>query len=159
MRTYDLSPLFRSSVGFDRVMRVVDDALRGEDRAPGYPPYNIEQTGEDAYRISMAVAGFTGDELSIETRENAVTITGEKKPNGEGKYLYRGIAQRGFNRTFRLADYVQVTGASLDNGLLHVELKRELPEAVKPRKIAVTTGAAPVADKAKGLLGGAKKAA
>jgi molecular chaperone IbpA len=159
MQTYDFSPLFRSSVGFDRVMRLVDDALRGEDRAPSYPPYNIEQTGEDAYRITMAVAGFSNDELSIETRENAITISGEKAPNGEGKYLYRGIAQRGFNRTFRLADFVQVTGASLDNGLLHVDLKRELPEAMKPRKIAVTAGAPSVGAKAKGLLGGAKKAA
>ena len=135
MRTFDLAPLYRSTVGFDRLFSMLD----GFDAAPGYPPYNIERTGENAYRITVAVAGFAENELTIEAKENTLTIKGEKqvKQDNAGEVLYQGIAARAFERQFQLADYVQVNGASLENGLLHVELVREIPEAKKPRQIAI----------------------
>src|SRR5438045_6334206 len=138
MRTFDLAPLYRSTVGFDRLFSMLD----GFDSAPGYPPYNIERTGETAYRISVAVAGFGENELSIEAKENTLTIKGEKQTNEKtsGEVLYQGIAARAFERVFQLADYVQVKGAALENGLLHVDLVREIPEAKKPRAIPIGTG-------------------
>ncbi|MBV9078142.1 MAG: Hsp20 family protein [Methylobacteriaceae bacterium] len=140
MRQFDLAPLYRSTVGFDRLFSMLDQ-LGGVEATPSYPPYNIERTGESAYRISVAVAGFTPDDLSIEMKENALTIRGERKPSAEGEkrveVLYQGIAARTFERRFQLADYVQVTGANLENGLLHVDLVREIPEAKKPRQIPI----------------------
>ena len=136
MRTFDLAPLYRSTVGFDRLFSMLD----GFEAAPGYPPYNIERTGENDYRITVAVAGFGEGELSIESKENTLTIKGEKQvkqDNASGEVLYQGIAARAFERQFQLADYVQVKGASLENGLLHVDLVREIPEAKKPRQIAI----------------------
>ena len=135
MRTFDLAPLYRSTVGFDRLFSMLD----GFEAAPGYPPYNIERTGENAYRISVAVAGFGENELTIEAKENALTITGEKQVKQEqnGEVLYQGIAARAFERVFQLADYVTVKNASLENGLLHVDLVREIPEAKKPRQIPI----------------------
>ena len=137
MRTFDLAPLYRSTVGFDRLFDLFDQA--GHDSAPGYPPYNIERTGENDYRVSVAVAGFSEADLSIEAKENTLTIKGEKqvKQDNAGEVLYQGIAARAFERQFQLADYVQVKGASLENGLLHVDLVREIPEAKKPRQIAI----------------------
>jgi molecular chaperone IbpA len=141
MRTFDLAPLYRSTVGFDRLFSMLD----GFEAAPGYPPYNIERTGENDYRISVAVAGFAENELSIEAKENTLTIKGEKqvKQDNNGEVLYQGIAARAFERQFQLADYVQVKGASLENGLLHVDLVREIPEAKKPRQIAINGKSAP----------------
>jgi molecular chaperone IbpA len=138
MRQFDLAPLYRNTVGFDRLFSMLDQ-FGGTEATPSYPPYNIERTGENAYRISVAVAGFSQDDLSIEVKENALTIRGDKKVAGEPKadVLYQGIAARTFERRFQLADHVQVTGASLENGLLHVELVREIPEAKKPRQIAI----------------------
>ena len=138
MRTFDLAPLYRSTVGFDRLFSMLD----GFDAAPGYPPYNIERTGENDYRITVAVAGFGENELSIESKENTLTIKGEKqvKEDKNGGVLYQGIAARAFERVFQLADYVQVKGATLENGLLHVDLVREIPEAKKPRQIAIGNG-------------------
>ena len=140
MRTFDLAPLYRSTVGFDRLFSMLD----GFEAAPGYPPYNIERTGENAYRISVAVSGFSQGELSIVAKENTLTIKGEKVANENGKdksaVLYRGIASRAFERVFQLADFVQVKNASLENGLLHVDLVREIPEAKKPRNIAIASG-------------------
>ena len=138
MRQFDLAPLYRNTVGFDRLFSMLDQ-FGGSETAPSYPPYNIERTGENAYRISVAVAGFSQDDLSIEVKENALTIRGEKKNAVEQKseVLYQGIAARTFERRFQLADYVQVTGAALENGLLHLELVREIPEAKKPRQIAI----------------------
>ena len=144
MRTFDLAPLYRSTVGFDRLFSMLNEASGG-DAAPGYPPYNIERTGENAYRISVAVAGFTQDELSITAKENTLTIRGEKrseKQQKSGEVLYQGIAARTFERAFQLADHVLVSGAQLENGLLHVDLVREIPEAKKPRTIAIQNGAA-----------------
>lgn len=142
MNALDFSPLFRSTIGFDRLMRLADAATRVDTAALSYPPYNIEKTGEDTYRLTMAVAGFAKDELEIVAQENAVIVTGKSK-NGEdeGKYLHRGIARRAFERRFHLADHIKVTGASLDNGLLHVELAREVPEQLKPRTIEIAAGA------------------
>ena len=142
MRTFDLAPLYRSTVGFDRMFSLFDQAA-GHDGAPGYPPYNIERTGENAYRISVAVAGFGENDLTIESKENTLTIRGERQEkSGEqpNEVLYQGIAARAFERRFQLADYVQVTGAQLSNGLLHVDLVRELPEAKKPRQIPIGNG-------------------
>ena len=142
MRSFDLSPLYRSTVGFDRLFSLLDQASGVEAGVPGYPPYNIERTGENDYRITMAVAGFSDSELSIESRENTLTVKGEKKAE-EGQnaeVLYRGIAARSFERRFQLADHVAVKGASLENGLLHVDLVREIPEAMKPRTIAIASG-------------------
>jgi molecular chaperone IbpA len=142
MRHFDLSPLYRSTVGFDRLFNLLDQATSNES-APSYPPYNIERTAENAYRITIAVAGFGESDLSIESKENALTVKGEKQPvDGAEKreVLHQGIAARAFERRFQLADYVQVTGASLENGLLHIDLVREIPEAKKPRQIAIGTG-------------------
>jgi molecular chaperone IbpA len=151
MRQFDLSPLYRSTIGFDRLFNMLDQAA-GVETMPGYPPYNIERTGENAYRISVAVAGFGVTDLSIETKENTLAIHGSRERESEhetakSEVLYQGIAARAFERRFQLADHVHVTGASLENGLLHVDLSRELPEAQKPRQIPIgTEGAkAPIA--------------
>jgi len=142
MRTLDLSPLYRASVGFDRLFQTLDQAGRLEDSALSYPPYNIEKVSEDAYRIVMAVAGFGEGDLDITAKENSLVISGKKdKPEAEEvSYLHRGIANRAFERRFDLADHIKVTGAKLENGLLSVELVREIPEAKKPRTIAITSG-------------------
>ncbi len=142
MRTFDLSPLYRSTVGFDRLFNLLDTASGGET-APTYPPYNIERTGQNAYRVTMAVAGFGEGDLDIQAKENVLTVKGEKKEDkqdGEHEVLYRGIAARAFERRFQLADYVVVKGADLADGLLSIELNRELPEALKPRRIDINTG-------------------
>jgi len=135
MRTYDFSPLYRSTVGFDRLFDLLDHAGRGETN---WPPYNIEKRGETEYRITMAVAGFASDELEVTAKEGALVVTGKaQKEEEQGRYLHRGIARRAFERRFQLADHIRVAGASLDNGLLHVDLVREVPEALKPRKIEI----------------------
>jgi molecular chaperone IbpA len=143
MRTYDLTPFYRSTVGFDRLFSLLDQAT--SDGSPGYPPYNIERTGENAYRISVAVSGFAKEELSIVAKENTLTIKGEKVANENSKdkaeVLYRGIAARAFERVFQLADFVVVKNASLEHGLLHVDLVREIPEAKKPRNIPIGSAA------------------
>ena len=143
MRTYDLTPFYRSTVGFDRLFSLLDQTTA--DASPGYPPYNIERTGENAYRITVAVSGFSQNELSIVAKENTLTIKGDKVANENGKdkaeVLYRGIAARAFERVFQLADFVLVKNASLENGLLHVDLSREIPEAKKPRSIPIATNA------------------
>jgi len=140
MRTFDLAPLYRSTVGFDRLFSMLD----GFEAAPGYPPYNIERTGENDYRITVAVAGFGENELSLEVKENTLTIKGEKQVKQEknDEVLYQGIAARAFERVFQLADHVQVKAAALENGLLHVDLVREIPEAKKPRQIPIGNGKA-----------------
>ena len=140
MRTFDLTPLHSSTIGFDRIFSLLNDRA---DTAPTYPPYNIEKTGENTYRISLAVAGFDESELSIESRENTLTIRGAKKNSDEGskgQYLFRGIAARTFERRFQLADYVSAGAAALENGLLHVDLVREVPEAAKPKLIPIGKG-------------------
>src|SRR3989338_7268550 len=142
MTIYDFSPLFRSTVGFDRLARLAESALNTDQTGMTYPPYNIEVTGEDSYRITMAVAGFKESDLSIETHENTLTIAGGKaEESGEVHYLHHGIAGRDFVRRFNIADYVEVTGARLADGLLVVDLVREVPETLKPRKIEITAGA------------------
>ncbi len=156
MRTYDFSPLYRSAVGFDRLANLLESAARtGQEN--GWPPYNIETTGENAYRIEIAVAGFKPDELNIEVKENGLTVTGRKSANddtaADRTFLHRGLAERDFERRFQLADHVVVTGADLTNGLLSITLERQLPEALKPRRIEIGTGAKPV------IEGKAKKAA
>jgi molecular chaperone IbpA len=135
---FDLAPLYRSTIGFDRLASMLDDLSAFE--APAYPPYNIEKLGEDEYRITMAVAGFSEDDLNIELKQNTLTISGKKSERAEnsGEVLHQGIASRAFERRFQLADFVEVRGASLENGLLHVTLKREIPEAMKPRTIAIS---------------------
>jgi molecular chaperone IbpA len=144
MRTYDLSPLFRSTVGFDRLSRLMDAATRIDDSSLSYPPYNIERTGDDTYRISMAVAGFGEGDLTITTQDNQLVITGKlAKDDDKQSYLYRGIAGRAFERRFTLADHIRVSGAALANGLLHVELVREVPEAMKPRQIKINAAGKP----------------
>lgn len=139
MRTFDLAPLYRSTVGFDRLFSMLDQVAGFEGNGSTYPPYNIERTGENAYRITVAVAGFSESEISIEAKENTLTIKGEKAKANEakGEVLYQGIAARAFERVFQLAEHVDVRGASLENGLLHVDLVREVPEAAKPRRIAI----------------------
>ncbi|MBK5964924.1 heat-shock protein [Thiocystis minor] len=142
MTTIDFSPLFRSMIGFDRMTSALETAYRTEPG--GYPPYNIEVNGENAYRITMAVAGFSEQDLSLEVKENILTVSGgrpEDTDSADRKFLYRGIANRNFERKFQLADYVQVLEARLENGLLHIDLRREIPEAMKPRKIEVNSGA------------------
>jgi molecular chaperone IbpA len=142
MRAFDFAPLYRSTVGFDRLFSTLDQLSGVEGSVPSYPPYNIARTDENTYRISVAVAGFTDADLSIEAKENTLTIHGEKQTSNEEKtseVLYQGIAARAFERSFQLADYVQVKGASLENGLLHVDLVREIPEAMKPRAIPITS--------------------
>jgi molecular chaperone IbpA len=142
MRHFDLTPLYRSTIGFDRLGSLLDTLSSFEGEAPGYPPYNIERVGENEYRISMAVAGFGAGDLDIEVKENTLSIRGEKTTEQEDTtFLHRGIASRSFERRFQLADYVAVKGARLENGLLHVDLVRELPEAMKPRTIPIETEA------------------
>ena len=143
MRTYDFSPLYRSFVGFDRMANLIDAATQQASTGNSYPPYNVAQLSENAYRIELAVAGFAEDELELESHENVLTITGRKAEsadNDDVDYLHRGIARRGFERRFQLTDHVLVEGAELNNGLLVISLKRELPEALKPRKIAINDG-------------------
>jgi molecular chaperone IbpA len=140
MRTLDFAPLYRSTIGFDRMLSMLDQPSGVEGSVPSYPPYNIERTGENTYRISVAVAGFSQADLSIEAKENRLTIRGARQPKEKtSEVLYLGIAARAFERSFQLADHVAVEGASLDNGLLHVELVREIPEAMKPRTIPITS--------------------
>jgi molecular chaperone IbpA len=147
MDGFDFSPLFRSTIGFDRLARMLDAATRVDSASLGYPPYNIEKTGDDAYRLTMAVAGFSPTEIDVTVHENTLLVTGkaqkeEEKKNGNG-YLHRGIARRAFERRFSLADHMKVTGANLDNGMLHVELVHEVPGAAKPRKIEIGTSNPP----------------
>ena len=138
MRTFDFSPLYRSTVGFDRMFNLLDSTLRAEESAAvSYPPYNIEVTGEDAYRVTLAVAGFTREELTIEQRQNTLFVAGKHASPDERRYLHRGIATRAFERRIGLADHVKVAGASIENGLLHIDLVREIPEAAKPRRIEI----------------------
>lgn len=138
--TYDLAPLFRTAIGFDRLLRLMDAPAQ----VPGYPPYNIEKTGDETYRLTMAVAGFRPEDLNLVVEDNTLTISGRvAAPNGQSEVLYRGIAGRSFERRFVLADHIVVEGAELRDGLLHVGLQRVVPEALKPRRIAVTTGASP----------------
>lgn len=140
MRNLDFTPLYRSSVGFDHFADMIDRAFTGDVSKPTYPPYNIEKTAEDAYRISVAIAGFSEDDLTIETRDNQLLVSARKadEPNDESKtFLHRGIAQRSFEKRFQLADHVIVTGASVEHGMLHVDLTREMPEALKPRRIEI----------------------
>jgi molecular chaperone IbpA len=139
MRTIDFSPLYRSVVGFDRLADLLDSAAA--DGAAGYPPYNIERTDENAYRVEIAVAGFRPEELAIEVKENLLTVTGRKAANDEPRhFLHRGLAERNFERRFQLADYVVATEANLADGLLAISLKRELPEALKPRRVEISVG-------------------
>ncbi|MGL4916864.1 Hsp20 family protein [Aeromonas allosaccharophila] len=135
MRSIDFSPLYRSAIGFDRLANLIESAASNGNA--GYPPYNIEQLGDNDYRISMAVAGFAQEELELSFQENLLTVKGNKQADTGRNYLYQGIAERGFERRFQLADYVRVKGADLKNGLLHIELVREVPEAMKPRKIEI----------------------
>jgi len=139
MRTFDPTPLWRSTVGFDRLFNLIDESLRwsGEDN---YPPYTIERTGEDQYRIALALAGFTPEDVTITAEQNVLTVEGRKAEKGEHQYLYQGISARPFRRIFNLADYVQVSGASFEGGLLKIDLVREVPEAMKPRRIAINAG-------------------
>jgi molecular chaperone IbpA len=142
MRNYDFTPLYRATVGFDRIANLMDRALSADVGQPTYPPYNIEKTAEDAYRISIAVAGFTADELNVEVKDGALIVTARKAPDEDGRnFLHRGIATRAFERRFALADHVRVTGATHDLGMLHIDLAREVPEALKPRRIEIARGA------------------
>lgn len=139
MTAFDFTPLFRTAIGFDRLAHALESANRAE--AGGYPPYNIELTGEDQYRISMAVAGFSADEIDIEAKENLLTVSGRKAAEvADRSFLHRGIANRNFERTYQLADYVRVEGAELKDGLLHIDLVREVPESMRPRRIAIRGG-------------------
>lgn len=141
MDRFDFSPLFRSTIGFDRLTRLADAAMRVDNASLGYPPYNIEKTGEDSYRLTMAVAGFSPDELDVTVQQNSLVVTGRaRKDEQEARYLHRGIARRTFERHFSLADHIKVTGATVVNGMLHVDLVHEIPEAAKPRKIAIGSG-------------------
>lgn len=146
MLNYDLSPFYRSTVGFDRLLSMLDKVAGGEPNAPTYPPYNIERTSENAYRITLAVAGFGEHELTVETRDSTLTVRGSKetgvKDDAKREVLYQGIAARAFERRFQLADHVVVTGASSENGLLHIDLVREVPEAQKPRTISISKAGA-----------------
>ena len=159
MRSYDFSPLFRYSVGFDRIERLLGTALERAGQAPGYPPYNIESQGQDAWRITMAVAGFREEDLDIQIKQNALSVSGNIPANDCGdetgsNFLHRGIVARSFQQRFDLADHVKVSDANLDNGLLTIDLVRELPEALQPRKIAIKKGpAANLAGKAQKFLG------
>ena len=142
MTTLDFSPLFRSTVGFDRLFLFFEDALRRDAADVSYPPYNIEKTGEDSYRVTMAVAGLGKEDLNVEARANTLVVGAKRREEvADNAYLHRGIAGRGFTRQFRLADHVKVAGADLENGLLHIDLVRELPEEMKPRRIEISTSA------------------
>lgn len=141
MRSFDLAPLYRATVGFDQIADLMDRALTTEVGRESYPPYNIEKTADDAYRISIAVAGFAETDLSVEVKEHALIVSGRKAEEpGERTFLHRGIATRAFERRFTLADHVRVTGAATENGMLHIDLVREVPEALKPRQIDITRG-------------------
>ncbi|SDO24540.1 molecular chaperone IbpA [Lutimaribacter pacificus] len=140
MRSFDLAPLYRATVGFDQIADMMDRVFANDVSQPSYPPYNIEKTDENAYRISIAVAGFTADDLGVEVKENALIVTARKAEDDASRtYLHRGIATRAFERRFHLADHVRVTGASHADGMLHIELEREIPEALKPRRIAIAS--------------------
>ena len=142
MRNLDFAPLYRATVGFDRIADLMDRVLTSDVAQLTYPPYNIEKTADDAYRISIAVAGFTPDELGVEVKDGTLVVTARKAPEAEGKtYLHRGIATRAFDRRFALADHVRVTGATHEHGMLHVDLVRETPEALKPRQIEIASAA------------------
>jgi molecular chaperone IbpA len=157
MRTnFDFAPFYRSSIGFDRVFDLLENAARGQS-ADNWPPYDIAKTGDDAYRISMAVAGFSQDELNISTQPNLLVVTGEKTAEPSGEYLHRGIANRSFARRFELADHVKVAGANLVNGLLTIDLKREIPEEMKPRRIEIQAATPQVGQRQ--IDGGHKQAA
>ena len=144
MRTLDLSPLFRASVGFDSLARVFDAATRVDDQTFSYPPYNIAKSGDDTYRITFALAGFAESDIDIQVENNTLTVRGKQGQDKDTtQYLHRGIAGRSFERQFELANHIQVTGARMENGLLHVDLKREIPEALKPRRIAINGNTAP----------------
>ncbi|WP_424990790.1 Hsp20 family protein [Fluviibacterium sp. S390] len=150
MRNFDLAPLYRATVGFDQVADLMDRVLTSDVSQPSYPPYNIEKTADDAWRISIAVAGFTEDELSVELRENALLVSAKKAPEDTKRtYLHRGIATRAFERRFHLADHVRVTAASHQDGMLHIDLVREVPEALKPRRIEITNGVRDAAGEAR----------
>lgn len=142
MTTFDFTPLFRATVGFDRLMRQLQEQSQWSEGANSYPPYNIERTGEDQYRVTLAVAGFAEADLAVTVRDTTLTVEGQRKPEKETAYLHRGIAGRSFKRVFQLADHVRVVGAHLSNGLLIIDLVREVPEAMRPRRIAITTAAA-----------------
>ncbi|MGH6988551.1 MAG: Hsp20 family protein [Stellaceae bacterium] len=138
MSDFDFSPLFRSTIGFDRLMRLADAATRVDSGNLSYPPYNIEATGENAYRLTMAVAGFADDEIDVTVKQNDLAVTGKAKAEDDKpRYLHRGIARRAFERHFQLADHIRVVGANLANGMLNIDLVREVPEAARPRKIAI----------------------
>jgi molecular chaperone IbpA len=157
MTTFDLSPLYRSAIGFERLANLLSTASRPE-QGPSFPPYNIEVTGEDNYRITMAVAGFAEADLEITSEQNKLTVVGRRlSGDDEREYLYRGIAERSFERRFQLADHVRVTGARMENGLLHIELLRELPEAMKPHTIAIGTGKARLIEGESGKKASRKK--
>jgi len=152
MSDFDFSPLFRSTIGFDRLTRLADAATRVDATSLSYPPYNIESTGENAYRLTMAVAGFAGDELDVTVKESDLTVSGKAKTDDEkSRYLHRGIARRAFERHFQLADHIKVVGADLANGMLHIDLVRDVPETAKPRKIAI--GAGPAVETIDGKVG------
>lgn len=142
MNTIDLSPLYRNSIGFDRLASLLDSALRSDSVTSGYPPYNIEMLGENRYAITLAVAGFDQSELDITTEKGVLTVRGKKAKEEERRYLHQGIANRAFERKFNLADYVEVTGADLNNGLLTIRLVKEVPDAMKPRRISINQGSA-----------------
>ena len=138
MRSYDFAPLYRATVGFDQIADLMDRVLTNDVSQPSYPPYNIEKTADDAYRISIAVAGFSDDDLSVEVKDGALIVAAKKVDEDEARtYLHRGIATRAFQRRFHLADHVRVVGASHENGMLHIDLEREIPEALKPRRIEI----------------------
>ncbi|MGJ8626295.1 MAG: Hsp20 family protein [Sulfitobacter sp.] len=140
MRSFDFAPLYRSSVGFDQIANMMDRVLTNDGATPSYPPYNIEKLDDDAYRISIAVAGFSDADLSVEVREKALIVSAKKTDDAEGRqYLHRGIATRAFERRFHLADHVHVTGAAHADGMLHIELERQVPEALKPRQIQIAS--------------------
>lgn len=150
MRSLDFAPLYRATVGFDRIADLMDRALTTDVTQPTYPPYNIEKTADDGYRISIAVAGFTPDELNVEVKDGTLLVAARKGDEAEGKtYLHRGIATRAFERRFALADHVRVTGASHDLGMLHIDLVRETPEALKPRRIEIASATSAPALEAK----------
>ena len=147
MRSFDLAPLYRATVGFDQIADLMDRALASDTGTKSYPPYNIEKIADDGWRISIAVAGFSGDDLSVEVKEQSLVVTARKAEEDESRtYLHRGIATRAFERRFHLADHVRVTGASHEDGMLHIELVREVPEALKPRQIEIQRSAAREAD-------------
>ena len=142
MKSYDLTPFWKSSIGFDHLFDLMENEAHRYAAESNYPPYNIERTGEDTYTVALALAGFSPDEISITARQNVLTVEGERQERGEHTYIYRGISARPFRREFNLAEHVEVRGATWDNGLLKVELLRQVPEAMKPHRIPVQVGAA-----------------